>query len=316
MQHDEEPGREGGGSCQRAMPTAVEAESSLTSTPRHRNVQKGKRKRTVLSKSLRNEWSTQSPLPYDFNASYDTTRLGDTMVLWNVCSPCPNLKVATLCQTDKQVTRVILKGKSDERKQGGKWRAPKKVMTDVTLQSSQQTGFNSLQISSTCSTIDAQGFRNLHLYRFHLEGTETQIRPFKTHRVRSSFTTVRLRNFMEEETDQKHFAKTLGENDLAWVPQLQGRELGLNSSNKAIAQLPWVTKWRNFLLAPRYQRKRHWESVHRTSVKRRASHFLSPLSAQQQPGRLEDHSRAWNRSDFGYFRLTNTNNPALKQPEL
>lgn len=34
---------------------------------------------------------------------------------------------------------------------------------------------------------------------------------------------------MEEETDQKHFAKTLGENDLAWVPQLQGRELGLNS---------------------------------------------------------------------------------------
>ena len=36
MQHDEEPGREGGGSCQRAMPTTVEAESSLTSTPRHR----------------------------------------------------------------------------------------------------------------------------------------------------------------------------------------------------------------------------------------------------------------------------------------
>ncbi|KAI4550749.1 hypothetical protein MJT46_018256 [Ovis ammon polii x Ovis aries] len=203
MQHDEEPGREGGGSCQRAMPTAVEAESSLTSTPRHRNVQKGKRKRTVLSKSLRNEWSTQSPLPYDFNASYDTTRLGDTMVLWNVCLPCPNLKVATLCQTDKQVTRVILKGKSDERKQGGKWRG---------------------------------SFEN-------------------------AFACGRKKNKQRE-------------------------------------------------------RKRHWESVHRTSVKRRASHFLSPLSAQQQPGRLEDHSRAWNRSDFGYFRLTNTNNPALKQPEL
>lgn len=48
----------------------------------------------------------------------------------------------------------------------------------------------------------------------------------------------------------------------------------------------------------------------------RASHFLSPLSSQQQPGRLQDHSGAWNRSDFGYFRLTNTNNPALKQPKL
>lgn len=43
-------------------------------------VRKGKRKRTVLSKSLQNEWSTHSPLPYDFKASYDTTRLGDTVV--------------------------------------------------------------------------------------------------------------------------------------------------------------------------------------------------------------------------------------------
>ena len=39
---------------------------------------------------------------------------------------------------------------------------------------------------------------------------------------------MRLRNFIKEETDQKHFAKSLGENDLAWVPQLRGRELGHN----------------------------------------------------------------------------------------
>ena len=36
MQHDQEPGREGRGSCQLSMPTTVEAESSLTSIPRHR----------------------------------------------------------------------------------------------------------------------------------------------------------------------------------------------------------------------------------------------------------------------------------------
>ena len=36
MQHDQEPGREGRGSCQFSMPTTVEAESSLTSIPRHR----------------------------------------------------------------------------------------------------------------------------------------------------------------------------------------------------------------------------------------------------------------------------------------